>query len=115
MQKTPVEKEKQGELLSVLATLDAQALQGLLLERAKQAALAMAVALLEQDAEALCGPRYARKGEQDCHRGGSERSSVILEGARYAVRRPRVRKENVVWRHLLQDLCPSPARAQGEP
>ena len=50
MQKTRVEKEKQGKLLSVLAALDAQALQGVLLERAKQAALAMAVALLEQDA-----------------------------------------------------------------
>ena len=94
MQKTPGDKEKQGELLSVLAALDADALQGVLLERAKQAALAMAVALLEQDAEALCGPRYARKGEHACHRGGSERSSLVLEGARYGVRRPRVRKAN---------------------
>lgn len=42
----------------------------------------------------MCGPRYARKGAQDCHRGGSEQSSVVLEGARYALRRPRVRKEN---------------------
>ena len=33
MQKTRVEKEKQGKLLSVLAALDAQALQGVLLER----------------------------------------------------------------------------------
>ena len=30
MQKTRVEKEKQGKLLSVLAALDAQALQGVL-------------------------------------------------------------------------------------
>ena len=94
MQKTRVEKEKQGELLSVLAALDANALQGVLLERAKQAALAMAVELLEQDAEALCGPRYSRKTDQHCHRGGSERSTVVLEGARYGVRRPRVRKAN---------------------
>ena len=78
----------------MLAALDANALQGVLLERAKQAALAMAVALLEQDAEALCGPRYTRKGVHQCHRGGSERSAVVLEGARYAVRRPRVRKDN---------------------
>ena len=46
MQKTRVEKEKQGKLLSVLAALDAQALQG------------------------------------------------VLEGARYRIRRPRVRQAN---------------------
>ena len=91
MQKTSGDKEKQGELLSVLAALDANALQGVLLERAKQAALAMAVELLEQDAEALCGPRYSRKTDPQCHRGGSERSAVVLEGARYGIRRPRVR------------------------
>ena len=94
MQKTRVEKEKQGKLLSVLAALDAQALQGVLLERAKQAALAMAVALLEQDAEVLCGPRYSRKTAPQCQRGGSERSTVVLEGARYGIRRPRVRQAN---------------------
>ena len=94
MQKTPGDIEKQGELLSVLAALDATALQGVLLERAKQAALAMAVELLEQDAAALCGPRYSRKTDQHCHRGGSERSAVVLEGARYGVRRPRVRQAN---------------------
>jgi transposase-like protein len=94
MQKTRVEQEKQGELLSVLAALDANALQGVLLERAKQAALAMAVELLEQDAEALCGSRYSRKTDPQCHRGGSERSAVVLEGARYGIRRPRVRKAN---------------------
>ncbi len=42
MQKTRGEQEKQGELLSVLAALDATAFQGVLRERAKQAALAMA-------------------------------------------------------------------------
>ena len=97
MQKTRVEKEKQGKLLSVLAALDAQALQGVLLERAKQAALAMAVALLEQDAEVLCGPRYSRKTAPQCQRGGSERSTVVLEGARYGI-----------W-------DPPPARTPGEP
>ena len=39
----------------------------------------------------LCGPRYSRKTAPQCHRGGSERSSVVLEGARDGIRRPRVR------------------------
>ena len=42
IQKTSGSKEKQGELLWVLAALDADALQGVLLERAKQAARARA-------------------------------------------------------------------------
>ena len=42
MQKTSGSKEKQGELLWVLAARDADALQGVLLERAKQAARARA-------------------------------------------------------------------------
>jgi len=53
--KTRDGRETQGELLSVIAGLEPQVIQTVLLERAKQAALTRAVALLEQDAEALCG------------------------------------------------------------
>jgi len=52
----------------------------------------MAVALLEQDAEALCGQRYARKRAEQGYRGGHEQTSVVVEGAKYGIRRPRVRK-----------------------
>jgi transposase-like protein len=54
----------------------------------------MAVALLEQDAEALCGQRYERKNAGLGYRGGHEQTSVVVEGATYAVQRPRVRKNN---------------------
>src|SRR3712207_2331470 len=87
-------KEKQGEGLAAIADLEPDAIQAVLLGRAKQAALAMAVALLEQDAETLCGERYERKRAGQGYRGGHEQTSVVVEGARYAVRRPRVRKEN---------------------
>jgi putative transposase len=69
-------------------------MQAVLLERAKQAALAMAVALLEQDAEELCGERYERKREGQGYRGGHGQTSVVVEGAKYGIRRPRVRKAN---------------------
>jgi putative transposase len=94
MHKTRGGGEKQGELLGVIAGLEPEAIQAVLLERAKQAALTMAVALLEQDAEALCGQRYERKSAELGYRGGHEQTSVVVEGARYAVRRPRVRKNN---------------------
>lgn len=61
MPKTRDREEKQGELLGMIAGLEPGAIQAVLLERAKQAALTMAVARLEQDAEALCGRRYERK------------------------------------------------------
>lgn len=94
MDKTRGEGEKQGELLSVIAGLEPGTIQAVVMERAKQAALKMAVALLEQDAEALCGQRYERKSADLSYRGGHEQTAVVVEGARYAVRRPRVRKNN---------------------
>ena len=54
-------ERKQDEVLAAVASLEPGAIQAVLLERAKRAALAMAVALLEQDAEEVCGRRYERK------------------------------------------------------
>jgi putative transposase len=93
MHQTGGKRGKQDDLLAVVAGLDPGGIQSVLLERAKQAALAMAVALLEQDAEALCGERYERKRAGLGHRGGHEQTSVVVEGAKYGIRRPRVRKE----------------------
>jgi len=61
MYKTRGQAEKQDERWARIPELEPGTMQMMLLERAKQAALAMAVALLEQDAEALCGQRYERK------------------------------------------------------
>lgn len=94
MHKTRGGQEKQGEWLGVLASLEPRTIQAILLERAKQAALAMAVALLEQDAEALCGQRYERKRAEQGYRGGHEHTAVVVEGAKSGIRRPRVRKND---------------------
>lgn len=94
MYKTRGRDEKQDELLGIIAGLAPGSIQAVLLERAKHAALAMAVALLEQDAEALCGARYERKRGDQSYRGGHEQTSVVVEGAKYGIRRPRVRKAN---------------------
>jgi putative transposase len=93
MYKSGEKAEKQDELLGGIASLEPDAIHAVLLERAKRAALAMAVALLEQDAEALCGGRYERKQGGQGYRGGHEQTSVVLEGAKYGIRRPRVRKD----------------------
>jgi transposase-like protein len=48
-------------------------------------------AMMEQDREALCGPKWRRDPARQAGRGGSTRSEVTLGGRRLAVRRPRVR------------------------
>ena len=66
----------------------------MLLARAKNSVLEMALDLLEQDMERLCGKPFGRKSEGMCHRGGSETTSLICDGARYSMRRPRARDAN---------------------
>jgi putative transposase len=70
-----------------------RAIETALLERSKQAAFAFGVELLEQEASTLCGAPFVRKGEELCHRGGSEISSIMLDGAKYPFRRPRVHND----------------------
>lgn len=94
MYKSGRSTEKQAKRVAELTALEPNAIQAALVERAKQAALAMAVALLEQDAEELCGKPYARKRGDHSYRGGHEQTSVIVEGAKYGIRRPRVRKDD---------------------
>ena len=69
-------------------------IQAMFLERAKNAILATAVELMEQDMARLCGEKFSRKSEKDfCHRGGSEQTSLMVDGAKVSVRKPRARKD----------------------
>ena len=79
-----------SQLSHALSSVD---LQRMLLTRAKDAVLATAVELMEQDMEQLCGVAFSRKGGDLCRRGGSELTSLCLDGAKFSVRRPRARKD----------------------
>jgi len=48
-------------------------------------------AMMEQDREAFCGPRWKRDPERVAGRAGTTRSEVTLGGRRIGVQRPRVR------------------------
>jgi transposase-like protein len=79
-----------SQMTSTISSVD---VQKMLLDRAKNSILATAIELMEQDMEFLCGSRFGRKVDDDlCHRGGSEATSLMLDGAKYSVRRPRARK-----------------------
>lgn len=79
-----------SQLQLALSSVD---VQKLLMDRAKNAVLATAVSLMEQEMEALCGSRFSRKEDELCHRGGSEWTSLMVDGAKFPVRRPRARKD----------------------
>jgi transposase-like protein len=84
-------KEETGQVRTLHSLLSGEELQEELLSRCKQAALAMGASLLEEEVFSLCGAAFARKGEDLCHRGGSEPTTIIVQGAKYRVKRPRVR------------------------
>jgi transposase-like protein len=50
-------------------------------------------AMMEQDREDLCGPRWKRDPDRSAGRGGTTQSEVTLGGRRIAITRPRVRSK----------------------
>ena len=80
-----------SQLSQAISSID---IQEMLMMRAKNAVLSTAIELMEQDLQCLCGKPFARKlGEDLCHRGGSEMTSLLVDGAKLSVRRPRARKD----------------------
>ena len=65
--------------------------QSALWELAVRAGLQVLEAMMEQDREALCGPRYAHDPDRCASRAGTVASEVVLGGRKVALRRPRVR------------------------
>jgi len=51
-------------------------------------------AMMEQDREALCGPRWKRDPDRIAGRAGTTQSGVTLGGRRIPIRRPRVRSKD---------------------
>jgi putative transposase len=55
------------------------------------AALSMIQNLFQQEVDNLCGAVFSHKNGEQCHRGGSDPGSVIVNGQRVKVRKPRVK------------------------
>lgn len=68
----------------------AEACRDGLMAVAVEAGLATAVAIMNEEADALCGGWNARDPERDHERGGTAPTSVVMGGQRLPVRRPRV-------------------------
>ena len=57
----------------------------------KRATLELVSELYRQEVEEICGKPFSRKGEESFHRGGSDPSTVLVNGQRLSVRKPRVK------------------------
>ena len=64
---------------------------------------------MNEEVEALCGPRYKPNPDSDCRRAGSEHGVAYIDGEKEAVIRPRVRgKEGGEVRLSTYDAASSP-------
>jgi putative transposase len=59
----------------------------------RRATLGLVMELYGQEVEELCGPRFSRKSESGCYRGGSDPSTVLANGQRIQTRKPRVKRD----------------------
>lgn len=76
--------------------------------RVREFAMGYIGALILEEIENLCGrPGEHKKNRDLAHRGGSQKGSIVFEGERVAIQRPRVRKEGREVRleryEMLQD------------
>jgi putative transposase len=86
-------ERKSNQVKTIHSLLDPQEIQVEMFNRCKEAALKMGVALLEEEVNALCGASFSRKSQDQCHRGGSEKTQIIVGGGKSSMLRPRVRKD----------------------
>jgi len=62
-------------------------------ELLRQSVRAGLFAVMAEEVEALCGPRYRPDSQSVYHRAGSETGIAYLDGGKESIRRPRVRHE----------------------
>lgn len=60
--------------------------------RMRGAVLSTIFEIFNQEMDELCGPRFARKGDAFAHRAGSDPGSILAQGQRFQVKKPRAKK-----------------------
>jgi putative transposase len=97
------------EVLEQQALPLADELRSSLFEAVVAAGTAEAIRMLEEQREALCGPRYKQVDERQAYRHGSCAGSLVMGGRRVTMPRPRVRSvegrelELPLWKQWSQE------------
>jgi transposase-like protein len=79
------------EVLAQLRVPLAELMRSTLLDTVITAGSLRAIEMLEEQREALCGPKHAQNAERHAYRHGSCAGSVVMGGRRVVLPRPRVR------------------------
>jgi putative transposase len=87
---TKIRNKYQSSFSSIVDPADQ--IRKMIHQQVRGAALSLVQGLLLEEVEALCGRAFSRKGIEGHLRGDSDPGSVILQGQRMAVKKPRVKK-----------------------
>jgi len=88
MNKQENQRSGQPFLQNLLSSRD---LQEKLMQDCRNAALNFARALMEDEVERLAGSKFSHKSDNQCHRGGTDQTRIVVGGEKVSVTRPRVR------------------------
>ena len=80
-----------GQQAFLNSLLSSRELQVKLMEDCRNAALSFARALMEDEVEKLAGKKFSHKSDDQCRRGGSDQTRIVVGGKRVSLTRPRVR------------------------
>ena len=95
MKKSKSKSTKRQAELRLVAPANAHAvIREALRQELHRTTLRMVQQLFQDEITALCGPRHARDRDAEAVRGGSEKGSILWDGKRMPVRRPRARDED---------------------
>ena len=86
-------KSKKGQEVNLSLEEIREAVRRAVEKRARLGALAFFYEVVNEEVNLLCGKEFSHKSGEQCHRGGSEKGSIYVDGQRVSVRRPRVRKD----------------------
>jgi transposase-like protein len=70
-------------------------IQQLVHAQMKGAALKMVKSLFDEEVERVCGRPFSHKGTELAHRAGSDPGSVLLNGQRVKIKKPRIKSKGV--------------------
>jgi putative transposase len=88
------ENQVTGQQPFLSSLLSSRELQVKLMEDCRNAALKFARALMEDEVQRLSGAKFSHKSDDQCWRGGSDRTQIVVGGEKVQVGRPRLRNRS---------------------
>jgi putative transposase len=93
--KTNIKEVKKEQAIKLSLEEMREMTSEMLQDKVKASALEYVARLMNEEVDQLCGRLFSHKANGNyAHRGGSDKGSVIINGNRVSISKPRVRKDN---------------------